>query len=263
MPDTKLPRVTMAEKDLTSKLFGNGSGRSLPTPGWNCPRTEEIAAYLDGVLDDAVRLRLESHQSNCAHCRAVVGDVIRIQRRALVSAPPALVAKAMALVPPTSHRPRWIFAPMAAAGVLACTVIAALLFQTPGHLVLPPAPTPAAPIIAKAEPAPAISNHETVRKPTTAHLLPRVITPRLDSVLSDAALDVRWTAVPHAGYYQVQVVTFEGDPVWEGHSTGTVLALPANLTLKGGKYFVWISAFLENGRVVKSEPVGFRIASSR
>src|ERR1700693_3907687 len=115
MPDTKLPRVTMAKEDLAAKLFGGGMDRNLPTPGWNCPKPEVIAAYLDSALDDAARVRLESHQSNCEHCRTVLGDVIKIQREAYIPATPhGLVAKAIALVPPTSKQSRWIFVPIAA-----------------------------------------------------------------------------------------------------------------------------------------------------
>ena len=263
MPDTNPPRVTMADEDLAAKLFGGGADRKPPTPGWSCPKAEVIAAYLDGTLDDVTRVQLESHQSNCERCRTVIGDVIRIQRETHIPAPSALVHRAIALVPPTSRQPRWIFAPVAAAGGVACIVITALLLRTPEHLALPIPPTPAAPIVAKAGPWPKVSTKETARKPTVTQLLPTVISPREDSVLSRRSVAFRWKTVPQARFYQVQVVTSEGEPVWEGRSTGANLPLPADLVLQDGKYFVWISVMMENGRVEKSDPVGFRIASSR
>jgi len=263
MPDTKSPGVTMARVSFFAKLFGGGTGQKRRTGGWFCPDTNLIAAYLDGSLEDARRARLESHLSDCEYCRSLVGDVGKMQREAAPAAPPALVGKALDLVPQTSGRSRWIFAPLAAAGAVACTVVAALLLRTPEHPALPLAPTPAAPLIAKAGPLPKVSTQETVRKLTPPQPLPSVISPRADSVLSGRSVDFRWKTVRHARYYQVQIVTFEGEPVWQGRSAGTNLSLPGDLVLKDGKYFVWISAMMENGRVEKSDPVGFRIASSR
>lgn len=264
MPDPRSPRVTMAEDDLAAELFGGGTDRNPPQPGWKCAKAELIAAYLDGVLDDTARLRLEAHQSNCEHCRSMVGDVIKIQRESLGPAPPAaLVQKAIELVPDHEQRFRWMFAPMAAAAVIACTIIAVLLFRTPERLSVPMGSAPTAPIIAKAEPLPKVSTNERVRKSPSPKLSPSVIFPLADSVLSSRGVDFRWKTVSNARYYQVQVVTYEGEPAWEGRSTSADLRLPTDLVLKDGKYFVWISAMMDNGRVEKSDPVGFRIASSR
>src|SRR5260370_2766374 len=126
MPDTKSPGVTMAKESFFAKLFGGGAGQKRRTGRWFCPDTNLIAAYLDGGLEDAGRARLEAHFSDCEYCRSLVRDVAKMQREAPPAVPPALVGKAIGLVPQTSERSRWIFAPVAAPRAVSSTLVAAL-----------------------------------------------------------------------------------------------------------------------------------------
>jgi hypothetical protein len=93
--------------------------------------------------------------------------------------------------------------------------------------------------------------------------LPTLVSPKQDSVVALEQLVFKWKSVPRSRYYEIHVVTSEGDPVWEGQSDRAVLKFPGDLILKDGPYFVWISAYLDDGRVQKSAPVRFLVTASR
>jgi hypothetical protein len=101
--------------------------------------------------------------------------------------------------------------------------------------------------------------HEVEETPSAD--LFRGVSPRR-SIVEDGG-EFRWKTVPHSRYYEIHVVTSEGDLVWEGQSEASVLRPPADLRLNDGSYFVWITAYLESGREAKSAPVKFSLASSR
>lgn len=45
----------------------------------NCPDAEELAAWIDGELDDAARRRLAAHLDSCERCAEVVDGVLAFQ----------------------------------------------------------------------------------------------------------------------------------------------------------------------------------------
>jgi len=122
---------------------------------------------------------------------------------------------------------------------------------------LPPSPSP--PLIAKSEPAvaPRIPVREIVRKNTSEEPLPSIVLPRPDSVVTRERLKFAWKPIPHSRYYEVRVVTTDGDLVWEGQTEKSDLQPPSDVALQNGSYFVWITAYLADGRVAKSSPVKF------
>jgi len=155
--------------------------------------------------------------------------------------------------------------PAAAMVGTAFLVVAAVVLRSPERLIIPSPSTPAAPVIAKSEPGPTLGApaHEIVRKPSSDNLLPSVVSPHRGSIVARERLEFQWKTVPHSRYYEIHVVTSEGDLVWEGQSEGSVVQPPADVKLNDGSYFVWITAYLENGREAKSAPVRFSLASSR
>jgi hypothetical protein len=84
-----------------------------------------------------------------------------------------------------------------------------------------------------------------------------LISPRDGSVTGLNKLVFRWKPVAGARYYEINVVTSEGDPVWQGKSSKTNANLSPGAALKDGTYFVWITAYLADGRLHKSAPVSF------
>jgi hypothetical protein len=77
--------------------------------------------------------------------------------------------------------------------------------------------------------------------------------------MSSDRLQFSWKPIPHSRNYGVQIVKSDGDLLWEGQTDKSVLQLPTEVTLGDGAYFVWITAYLEDGRTEKSEPVRFQI----
>jgi putative zinc finger protein len=257
----------MLEENLRSKLFDSGADRNQRTRRWHCPEDGVIAGYVDCTLTETRRSQVQRHLADCGYCRALVADIVKIRREAEVPAAPiALVDKALAVLPSTPRRWRRIWVPVTALGTAAvCTMIAATVLQPPDRLVLPSWSAPAAPIISESGPQPPARTpgREIVRNQTSPQPSPSIISPKAGSAVSGKTVDFHWKAVPHSLYYQVRIVTSEGELVWEGQSTGTHLELPNDAPLNNGKYFVLVSAFMENGRIMKSDPVGFQIASSR
>jgi Putative zinc-finger len=265
MADVRSPRMTMAEENSVAKRLPDDEDRGSPHRGWKCPSDEMIASYLDAALDSPSRSRLESHLADCEYCRALVAELAKVQRDLeMPSLPPGLMQRAVALVAPKSTRMHWLWAPAAMAGA-AFLVIVAVLLRSPEQPIIPSPSAPAAPVIAKSEPAPTLGPpaHEVVRKPYSADLLPSIVSPHPGSIVARERLEFQWETVPHSRYYEIRVVTAEGDLVWEGQSEGSVLQPPADVTLNDGSYFVWITAYLENGREAKSAPVSFSLASPR
>ena len=255
----------MADEEFTFKYPQGDEGQGLSHRGWNCPRDEAITAYLDGVADGQVKMRIESHLADCEYCRSLVADVVRLQRLDAAPLPLGLTQRAFALAAGKQRWTRWILLPTAAMAGTALVVIATLMLRSPQHLVVPSPSSPAAPVIAKSEPAPTVgqTSPDIVRKLAPTGLLPTLISPKQDNVVTLEQLEFKWKPVPHSRYYEVHVVTFEGEPVWEGQSDRAVLKFPVDLILKDGSYFVWILAHLEDGRVQKSAAVRFLVTSSR
>ena len=90
-----------------------------------------------------------------------------------------------------------------------------------------------------------------------------IVSPQPGSIVPRERLKFEWKAVPNSRYYQVHVATSEGDPVWEGQSEGSTLRPPYDIAFNNGPYFVWITAYLEDGREAKSAPIKFSLALSR
>lgn len=263
MADIESSQVNMADDDLLVRYPQGGKGSTRR--GWRCPGEGVIAAYLDGVVNAADRNRIESHLADCEYCRSLVADVVTTQRLDPQALPLGLTQAAIALAAPRARRGRWILLPGAAMAGVAFVVIVTLVFRSPRQLIVPAPPAPAAPVIAKSEPAPTPSPPvaDTVRKLTTAVALPTLVFPKPDKVVTRDRLEFKWKTVPRSRYYELHVVTPEGEPVWAAQSEAAFLKVPSDVTLKDESYFVWITAYLDDGRVLKSAVIRFQVAASR
>jgi hypothetical protein len=85
-----------------------------------------------------------------------------------------------------------------------------------------------------------------------------LLAPEENSALSRAAADIRWREVPGALYYQVFVLSEDGDVVWQRQEAGTSLRLPDDHPLRAGtNYFVRVRGYLSGGGTVSSTAVSF------
>jgi anti-sigma factor RsiW len=78
-------------------------------PSGSCPSPLELAAYLDGRLDDAARDAVEAHLADCAACLTAVREVRRLQVETAETTPlvaPSVLEAAKALVKAPARRDR-------------------------------------------------------------------------------------------------------------------------------------------------------------
>jgi hypothetical protein len=89
-----------------------------------------------------------------------------------------------------------------------------------------------------------------------------LISPRPNATLLRESIDFRWEGVHDALFYEVKLVSAEGDVVWEFKTEKTSAALPSGLGLQPGrKYFAWVEAALAEGKTVRSESVAFNVVA--
>jgi len=257
----------MQEDNLRSKFIDGSADSSKRRRRWRCPDDREIAGYVDSTLTDARRSRMQRHLADCKDCRALVADVVIIRREADAPvAPTALLQRALDVVPQEPRRWSGIWAPVTALGTVGvCAMIAVMVLRHPERMVVPSGPAPAAHIESESGPKPPTlaPEREIVRNQASSQPSPSIISPKEGSAILRESLSFQWESVPHSLYYRVRIVTSEGEVVWEGESSATHLEPPKDAPIRNGKYFVLISAFMENGRIVKTDPVSFQIASSR
>jgi len=259
-------RMKMAEPEKIGKYPERQTRRR-----WSCPGEATIGAYIDGALDDQAKGGLVSHLADCSYCREIVAETVKLQRTMdLPEVPPILMRRARAAGEGQSRRRtwkgawRWIPASSAAA-VVVCAGLLIAVWKTPQELAIPKRTAPIGPAITKIEEATAreAAQSEPERKPKHYEAEPTMIAPQPGQVVSSKNVKFSWRAVPAAVDYQVRVVTPEGDLVWEGSSVTTELRVPDTLALSSGKYFVLISAAMDNGRMHKANPVEFQVINAQ
>ena len=257
MPDPNSPKLTMSEDNFPA--MPSESSDNPPIRRWRCPDDQTIAAYVDNALSQTRKAGVELHLSKCERCRVIVTDVVKLQRKLELPLPPFELARVpVQFAPPVSVGFRWIWAPAAAMALIVLITVIGLLREPQKLLVMAP-PPPSAPMIAKAEPLTSRKRPapEILRKRQLSEALPVILLPRQDSAVVRGHLEFNWTPVSRSRYYEISVVTSEGDLLWEGQTEKSVLRLPWEVVLKRGSYFVWVTAYLADGRVAKSSPVRF------
>jgi len=246
------------------KTWKRGGREGEPRRRWNCPGEEIVAAFIDSRLDEKVKSRVQSHLADCDYCRELVATTVKLQRiEASPEVPLGLARRAQVAGAAQSKGWAWSWAPATSAAMLVAAGLTLSVWRAPKELELQKWPAPAAPAIAKLETPAAPLSIEPVRKSKNYEAAPRVIVPGAGEVLSRKSLVFRWNAVPNALFYQVRLVTRDGDLIWERSSGTTELTVPDALVLKDGKYFLMVSAAMENGKARKAETVDFQVRNDR
>ena len=84
--------------------------------------------------------------------------------------------------------------------------------------------------------------------------------PSPGAAIASQSPEFRWSGVDQSLYYEIQVLSDNGDIVWEGRTEETRLQLPAEFQLDHNKeYFVWVRAYLPDGKTIKSKAVAIRV----
>ncbi len=228
---------------------------------WNCPSNVRVVAYLEQRLEAEERSRFEAHLADCNFCLDIIGGLVR-QHRApeLAEAPAHLVDKAANALPAKTRwriSRQWILVPAFAVLVVASGVLLrSLQIERPAASI---SAEQARPSVAVSQPPSRPPEEQYVRKLTPVQMV-EVLEPQPESVVLRERLRFRWKAVANVTYYELRVVNAEGDLLWQGQESNPTAQLPPDLPVQPGAYFVWVRAFLNDGRTIKSDPVPFTIS---
>jgi len=257
--------LTFMDEEKLIRILSGGQ-RKTGRRRWNCPSDTHVSFYLEQGLKTKQKSRFEAHLADCDFCRSAVGALVRQQRASEpVEVPPSLLQQARNAMP---VRASWRVSrkTLLVPALASIAVASAVLLRSPKHEKLVsslPAPAVEMAIPPAIPPAPAQPvAKEYVRKPTKSTPMPQLLEPQSGSIVRRETLRFRWRPVANATYYEVRVVNSEGDLVWQGQESKPTAQFPRDLSLRPGKYFVWVHAYLNDGRMVKSEALGFWIGSS-
>lgn len=256
----------MAEKDLRAGLGRRTRLRSKRT--WRCPDETDLAAFVDQHLDAPARSRVERHLADCDFCLDQVASLVLQHAATPVELPEAVVAQARSLADKkktVAWLPSWRWATVTAAAAVVILVVG-LSMRPPELRVSSPAPPPA-PVVEQEKLLPPQGTPEqearrAVRSGRRAVGHPRLLWPREGAVLARENVEFRWDRMGDALFYEVRVATVDGGLVWEMRTEGHRVAVPPAVQLvPGQKYFLWVVAYLPEGRSMRSPAISFRIQS--
>jgi len=232
-------------------LFKNSAeSTEEATPG--CLSPGQLAAYQDAALHDGERALADSHLAVCDRCLRQLAALSRATaaRDAEPGVPASLIARAEKMYTPTAQEPapsrrRWAM-PLAAAAAL---LLALGLVLDP---LLDPddsSRNPSAPQTRLADPG---------------LVQPRILAPAAGSVVRPSEQVFLWSEVPGTLFYDVRVVSPDGDLLQSERVTGTRWLIPEDLQLKPGEeYFVRVDAYLSDSKYLSSAHHVFRVGGVR
>jgi hypothetical protein len=200
---------------------------------------DAIATIVNGIEPNTHRDAI-AHLSGCGECRE------RLTAIANLLDDSSIAAEVERLDSPARRiaARRWSPARWGAVGTLAAAAVLAIVFVGPDKL--------------NVRAGRSVVSSEMRREGTVTTTAP----PR---ILSPAAIDandsLRWTSVPSADLYRVQVWDREGTVVLAMDTRDTSLALPAQLTRAGGSYLWEVKARTGWDRWVSSDFLEFTIRS--
>ena len=208
---------------------------------WRCPDEMRLAAFVEQRLTAPERSRVEAHVAGCDYCLGQVGALARLQDAAPpADVPKGLVANARQLIGGDERAvPAWRWG--AAAVATACVALTVTLWiREPRAGVVP----------------------QTVRSVAGhAAAVPELLSPRESSIVPRAALEFRWNRVERTLFYEVRVVSADGDLVWETRTEQAETRMPLEIRLTSGqRYYVSVSAWPPEGKTLKSPVIGFQVA---
>jgi len=233
----------MTPEQLTRRLAANledGVG-----PSSSCPNEYALAGYVDGTLDAQASVQLEHHLADCSHCLGLVAFLAREAEAAHEGMPvPAATPADPAVV--SARRRGWGQVPKWA-------VAAALVLAVP--LVFYVGRNADRGVEGQGSPP-----YVATRVMAPAGRALRVLSPEPGSAVDPSRPTFSWTEVPGSPYYDLRIVTDEGDVVVEQRVTTTNWQSPTPLDLKrGAEYFVLIEAYPAGDKALSSRHVPFRI----
>ncbi len=212
-----------------------------------CPDDFVFAALAEGELALDENQNLKEHLSQCEYCVAHLADLRRIGGlNEGEPIPDLLMARARRMGRGRGIRvqaPRWA---VAALVVLAVGVT----FNPFSDSQTIPGQTPVV--------SDQLTDVPQVRSIDRPNVRPEILIPSSGQALPVNQPVFEWTAVQGSLYYDVRLVSAEGETVWEERVKSTRQALPEDLQLQAGTdYYLRVDAYLAEAKRVSSRHVLF------
>jgi len=218
----------MDRKHLIAYLQRSAIEDSERTPF--CPDEHDIAAFVDGELDDSSRLLIERHLPDCPVCVGRVGQLTRLMRADVAAEPDE-----------TSGTDRKLFEAVPQWAVAATVVLAIIWVSW-------------SPDTTEVNDVRDVRNIESVLAP------PQILAPDSGVLAGRDGLLIRWTEVPGSLYYEVRVVSDIGDLLNEARVEQTEWTLAEEIKLEPGReYYLRVDAYLSDSKAISSQHIPFRL----
>jgi anti-sigma factor RsiW len=215
-----------------------------------CPTEQQMAAFVDGTLAAGERADVQRHLDRCDACF----DLAATLGTLAIHPPPVVDDHLRDAVVRTPARPGWVRRALPAMSVAAALLLAVAWWKGPSH---PTSVAPNAPAIVTAP------SSEAGAMRSTGSAADRVVLeqPR-DGDLVRSRPEIRWTGPADAVSYEVQVTTPGGDVLWRRQVDGAHRTLTIDAPLPAGQAcYVWVAAYLPQGRRITSNIVKVKAAS--
>lgn len=234
--------------------------RILPrTHRFRCPDEHQLAAYVDQQLIGAERQRVESHVAKCDSCLRQVGFLVKESQAPSDSVPSFLLDRANKLDNEARTTSSFGWKYVAVAAAIALVALGLVIWrearsnteENSSIVAIVQQPSAVLPHKGSSEAATA------VRSVSPSAALPHVLSPQPGAIVHRSDFIIRWESIPKATAYEVRVVTADGDLVWSKRVHENSAKAPDQVLRPGMKYFLWVRAFLANGKEEQSQAVGF------
>ena len=246
--------LIMNHKRIISLLRENAS--SVPDRTAFCPDDQKIVEYYENHLGEQDRECLQRHLVECGFCRSRLGVLARLSADTADSkVPETLLAGAKQLAGSQSQSSGWRLAPAWASAAVVVLALTMLIGTWPGLWSGPDSAPESLPL-----PLEAADAARQLRNLPPDIVRPQVLSPLDGASIPPAGLQVRWTAMPGALFYDVFVLSDAGDLLVKERLTGTLWKAAQTLTLApGSEYFVRVEAHLPDASTANSEHVIFKV----
>jgi hypothetical protein len=212
----------------------------------DCPDDYQLASYLDGGLSERDHQVFEVHAADCPFCIERIGILGRV-RETEPSGPASNQIQAG-----SDKRANWYRAPRWAAAALVIIAVGFIADRfSPGKTQSSPN-----------EFSQPLAVNERYVEPASP--LPEIISPLENSSVDPQNLSFKWKLVPDSLYYDIRIVSDDGELISRQRVWDTQWSPPASLSLQpGAEYFVRVDAFVSEGKALSSEHIAFKIRNGQ
>jgi hypothetical protein len=216
-----------------------------------CPEDQQIAEYFDGDLNDAERINLERHLTDCRFCLARIGILNRLEESIDNRRVPEAVLATAKQLPIEAPVRRLKFAPTLATAAVVVLALFTVVSKNPDPGLQP---SSGPPVTSGFE-----ETNIQLRSISRDAMNLSVLKPAPGADILPGSL-IQWAEIPGKLHYNIYVLSSAGDVLWTERLGGTDWALDESLHLAANStYYFRVEAILPDGRVLSSKHVSFGV----